>query len=120
MGKTGTLLGVVFILILVGVLIYTLVGHSPRRDLLGAWVVDTIGVEQGFQCGKDGIAASINNSHRQYTNWTANKKHLVLKGKLFEDYRVYEIADTLVIKKLNSNTLVAEHNGVETTFQKTR
>lgn len=120
MGRKSTILGISFIVILVGVIVYSLLAESPRRDMLGVWVVDTAGVEQGFHCGKDGIAASINNSHRQYTNWTANRKHLVLKGKSFENYHVYDIADTLVIKKLNSTTLVADHNGTVTTFRKSR
>lgn len=119
-GYQHTVAGACAMALIVVLAVFTIFGTRHRRELVGTWVVDTAGIEQGFQCGKDGLAASINNKHKQYSSWSASRNRLILNGKLFEDYRVYDFSDTLTIVKLNKGSLTVEENGHRTEYRKTR
>lgn len=103
-----------------GLLAYSIFGDRGRRDIIGTWVVERDGVETGFQCAANGIAASIYMPTRQYSNWEMNRKRLVLKGKLFEGRRVYDIADTLPVRRLTSKTLFVETDSGTVQYKKIR
>ncbi|MBP5548601.1 MAG: hypothetical protein J6X58_06915 [Bacteroidales bacterium] len=99
---------------------YALWDGNKHSDLLGSWVTTVDGMETGFQCGKQGIAASINNSTRQYNSWKLHKKNLLLKGKLFSDGVITDFCDTLKINKLNSKSLNVTQHGETISFHKIR
>ena len=108
------------IIALLAILFNALFGGSHKRDIIGTWVTDSAGIETGFQCGNQGIAATINNATYQYNSWKLNRDRLILKGKEFRDRRVYEFSDTLNIKHLNAKQLIVEHNGTTTKYHKIR
>lgn len=118
--RKHTIIGVGAILIVVALLIYIIIGHSTKREIKGTWIADTTSVETGFQCGNDGLAASIGNPTCQYNSWELHKGNLILKGKLFHNYHVEEIADTLKIINLSQKQLTVNHNGKVTRYVKTR
>ena len=118
--KPHILLTLSAILLVLGFLAYTLFGSSKRRDIVGTWVTDTAGTECGFQCGTQGIAASIADDSTQYNNWELHRGKLILKGKRFENRRVNAFSDTLKIIKLNQKTLVTVYNGDTIAYHKTR
>ena len=115
-----TILAVAVILLIVGILLYAIWGGSKRRDILGTWVTDTCAVESGFQCGKQGIAASIHDATTQYNNWELRGGNLILSGKRFEERRVHDFSDTLRIKTLNASRLVTEQEGHTVEYKKIR
>lgn len=114
------ILTILAILAIVGIVCYAIFGDNKKRDILGTWVTDTCQVESGFQCGKQGIAASINNSTKQYNSWEINRSNLIIKGKLFKDRRVSDVSDTMTIKRLNSKTLVVKQNGKTVEYKRIR
>ncbi len=114
------LLALAIIVITLGVTAYVLLSGRQKREIVGTWVVDTAGVEQGFQCGADGIAASIYDPWHQYSSWTISGNKLILEGKIFDEHGVYNTTDTLKIKQLNSSSLTIEQNGKETRYKKIR
>lgn len=118
--RKHTIIGVGAILIVVALLLYIITGHSKKREIKGTWIADTTNVETGFQCGDDGLAASIGNPTCQYNSWELHKGNLILKGKLFHDYHVEEIADTFRIISLSQSQLTVNHNGTVTRYVKTR
>ena len=115
-----TLITVGVLLLIVAILVYVLFGGPKRRDILGTWVTDTCDVASGFQCGKQGIAASVKDATTQYNNWELRGGNLILSGKRFENRRVYPFSDTLHIKVLNSNRLVTVQEGRTVQYKKIR
>lgn len=99
---------------------YALFGGRTEYDIIGTWVVDTNEVQSGFQCGKHGIAASVKNSTKQYNSWELNKGRLIMKGKLFDEGRVYGFCDTLTIISLNSERMTIKENDITTKYHKIR
>lgn len=108
------------ILAIAAIVAYAIFGGSKKREIVGTWVTDTCAIESGFQCGTRGIAASINYATRQYNSWEIHNNDLILKGKLFNNRRVTDIADTMAIKKLSSKTLVVEQNGKTVQYKRIR
>lgn len=119
-----TIITVILIGAVAWALIFLLTRGRTGKLILGTWVVDTAGVESGFQCGKDGIAASVNDKKHQYSSWELDGDNLILKGKLFvrndNEYRVHSMADTLTIKDLAKEELTVEHHGNTIKYRKTR
>lgn len=111
---------IVVLLLLAGLALYHIFGNSNQRNILGCWTVEQSGTESGFQCGKEGLAASINNPTKQYNKWKISKGMLILEGKLFDDYRIIQFSDSLHIKHLNKEILLVEQNGTTTKYHKTR
>ena len=112
-----------FILAIACIIAFALIailGGNKKSDLLGTWVTDTCAIQSGFQCGTQGLAASINNSTQQYNSWELHKDKLILKGKQFKDRRVYDLSDTLTIKKLSPQNLTIEQNGKTVQYKKIR
>ena len=103
---------------MIGILVYSIFGGQKDRDILGGWVANTDSGASGFQCGRQGIAASINNSRVQYYEWELHGNNLLLKGKLFTEEEVEDIIDTLTIKKLTSSSLTVSHNGKKVNYTK--
>lgn len=99
---------------------YSLFGDRKQYDIIGTWVVDTNEVESGFQCGKQGIAASIKNSTKQYNTWELNKGKLILEGKLFSNGRVHDFSDTLKIISLNSENMTVSEGDKKIHYHKIR
>ena len=123
MAKKSSIHPVVTILsvaVALALLAYILFGWSRKRDIVGAWVADTSAVGSGFQCGTQGIAASVNNSTYQYNSWELSGNKMIMRGKLFQDRRVRDFCDTLLIKKLSSSVLVVEQDGRTTSYHKVR
>lgn len=114
---TFAILAVLAILCL---LIYSIIGGSKRREITGTWVTDTSEVESGFQCGTQGIAASINNSTKQYNKWEMKSGKLILTGKEFRDRKVFDFSDTMAIIRLNSDQLTLEKDGKRCNYKKIR
>lgn len=102
------------------ILAFVIFGGNTKRDIQGAWVTDSAGIISGFQCSRQGLAATINNSKRQYTSWKIHKNNLILNGKLFSDGTVSEFFDTLRIKSLTPTDLITSHNGKTVHYKKTR
>jgi len=100
--------------------IYIAIGGRQQRAIRGCWVVEQEGALRGFQCGQNGIAASIKDSKRQYNRWELHHGELILHGKLFDDYRVSEFHDTLQIKSLTDDQLVVTQHGRQTIYKKIR
>lgn len=115
-----TIVTAAVIIALLAILVNALFGGSRKRDIIGTWVTDADGIETGFQCGNQGIAATINNATYQYNSWEMRRNALILKGKEFHNRRVYDFCDTLVIKRLNSKQLTVEQNGETTEYHKIR
>lgn len=106
------------ILAVLAMLAYAIFGGHKQRDILGAWIpLDSSAC--AFQCGKQGLAASIGSPSVQYTNWELSKNRLLLKGKRFSKDNVSPITDTLYIKKLNSSALTVTFNDNTIHFRKT-
>lgn len=123
MAKKNSIHPVVTILSIVvalALLAYILFGGVRKRDISGTWIADTSAIRSGFQCGTHGIAASVNNSTCQYNSWELSGNKMILRGKLFQDRRVYDFSDTLHIKKLTSTVLVVEEDGRTTSYHKVR
>lgn len=114
------LLTIAAVLVLVGLAVYSIFGGRTKRDIIGVWVCDSAGVASGFQCATDGMAASVHNSATQYNNWEISRRNLILHGKRFANRRVFDISDTLTIKKISSKSLTAERNGETKTYRKIR
>ena len=114
------ILTVLAILLVLALLVYALFGGNRKRDIIGTWVTDTNGIETGFQCGNNGIAATINNSTYQYNSWEMHRSKLILKGKDFRDERILDFSDTLEIKHLSSNQLTVQQYGHTTEYHKIR
>ncbi|MBQ7062487.1 MAG: hypothetical protein IJM88_04280 [Bacteroidales bacterium] len=108
------------IVLIIGILLYTIFGGSKQRDILGTWVTDTAEVESGFQCGRQGIAASVKDATTQYNNWELRGHNLILSGKRFADRRVNAFSDTLLVKSLSSSRLVVEQEGHTVRYKKIR
>ncbi len=107
------------IVAVLAILAHTVLGSSRRRDIVGTWVTGPAGVESGFRCGVHGIAASVNVTTRQYNNWRLSHNCLILDGKTFEGKRVFDVSDTLRIKKLTSKLLTVEQEGETRSYRKT-
>lgn len=107
------------IIAIIAMLAYSIFGGHQRRDILGTWTPANDPTAPGFQCGKQGLAASVRNSTVQYTNWELSKKRLLLTGKRFDNGRVYSITDTLLIKRLNSSALSVSFKGKTMHYKKT-
>ena len=116
--KIHSVFTIIAILLIIGIFVYSLLGNNKKRDIVGAWVTTIDGKEQGFQCGTQGLAASINNDTCQYNNWELAGGNLLLKGKAFRDGSVLTICDTLKILKLNPNTLTVKNKDAKTTYTK--
>lgn len=114
------ILTIAAIVAVTAMLAYSIWGGRKERDIIGTWVTDTSGTESGFQCGRHGIAASINNSTCQYNNWKISKSLLILSGKEFKDNRVNPFSDTMAIKKLNSKQLIVDYHGRGHSYRKIR
>ena len=110
---------IVAIAAVLAILAYTVFGNSRQRDIIGTWVTGPAGQECGFRCGVHGIAASINVTTRQYNSWRLSRNCLILDGKTFEGKRVFDISDTLKIKKLTSKMLTVEQEGETLNYRKT-
>jgi hypothetical protein len=110
---------IVAIAAVLAILAYTVFGNSRQRDIIGTWVTGPAGQECGFRCGVHGIAASINITTRQYNSWRLSRNCLILDGKTFEGKRVFDISDTLKIKKLTSKLLTVEQEGETLNYRKT-
>lgn len=115
-----TIVTAVAIIALLTILLNALFGGNRKRDIIGSWVTDSTGIETGFQCGNQGLAATINNATYQYNSWEMRRSTLILKGKEFRNRRVYDFCDTLTIKRLNSKQLTVEQNGKTTEYHKIR
>lgn len=106
------------VILAVAVGVYALFGDRKQYDIIGSWVVDTSEVESGFQCGKQGIAASIKNSTTQYNSWELRKGNLIMKGKLFNDGHINDFCDTLRIIELDSEKMTIKQNDRITRYHK--
>ncbi len=115
-----TILAIGVILLIICIMLNAIFGGVKRRDILGTWVTDTCEVQSGFQCGKQGIAASVKDATTQYNNWELRNGSLILSGKRFENRRVHPFSDTLTIKSLNSNRLVIQQEGHTVQYKKIR
>lgn len=118
--KRHYILGIGAIVAVVAYLIFYIFGGPKQREILGCWVTDSSGIEKGFQCGSDGIAAPVRNPDKQYTSWSIKGKNLILNGKQFNDFNIIPFSDTLRIRQLNKSTLLVEHNGQKTHYHKIR
>ncbi|MBQ6238174.1 MAG: hypothetical protein IJK07_08150 [Bacteroidales bacterium] len=114
------ILTIAAIMLLLAILLNVLFGGNRKRDIIGTWVTDSAGIETGFQCGNQGIAATINKATYQYNSWELRRNQLILKGKEFRDRRVYDFCDTLVIRRINSKQLSVTHNGQNIEYHKIR
>lgn len=108
------------VIVVLGLLAYSILGDNKSRDIIGTWVIDTGTSESGFECGRHGMAATIRNSTTQYSNWEISHHQLILKGKRFKDRHIYDISDTLAIKQLNSKNLTVLFDGEEHQYRKIR
>ena len=94
--------------------------NTKKRDIHGSWVSDTEGNITGFQCGKGGIAATLNNDTLQYSSWQLHKGYLILNGKTFSDGKVTGVSDTFRIVSLTPTDLVATLHSNTIYYKKTR
>ena len=94
--------------------------HTGEHIFTGVFDKLFGGTNRGFQCGTRGIAASINIDTLQYTNWELHGKSLILKGKRFANRHVFDIADTLPIRKINASTMVIASGNSTHTYHKIR
>ena len=115
-----TVLTILSIAVLLGLLVYAIIGNTKNRDIIGTWVTDTAGIETGFQCGFNGIAASINNDTCQYNLWETSRNKLILKGKRFVDNNVYDFSDTMEIVSIDDSELSLKRNGKVVHYLKSR
>lgn len=115
-----SLVAIAAVAIVLGLAFYAIFGGRTRRDIIGTWVMSVEGTNRGFQCGTRGIAASINIDTLQYTNWELHGKSLILKGKRFANRHVFDIADTLPIRKINASTMVVASGNSTHTYHKIR
>ena len=112
---------VVMVLIVAAALtVYMVRGRVNEKDIIGTWVADDGEDQSGFRCGKQGIAATINNATRQYSSWETSRGRLILHGKQFDGNNIYDISDTIQIKRLNSSTLVGSCDGKQLSYKKIR
>lgn len=118
--RKHSLVAIAAVVIVLGLAFYAIFGGRTRRDIIGCWVTTVDGADRGFQCGTRGIAASINIDTLQYTDWEIHGKTLVLKGKRFANRHVFDIADTLQIRKINASTMVVASGDSTRTYHKTR
>jgi len=118
--KRHYILGITAIVAVMAYLVFYIFGAPKQRDILGCWVADSAGIEKGFQCGADGIAAPVNNPDKQYIRWSTKGRNLILSGKQFDNYNIVPFSDTLRIRQLNKSTLQVERNGQKAIYHKIR
>lgn len=78
-----------------------------KSRIQGDWILaDTYqSSRQGIQIADHGLAASINQTHKQYTSWKRQGATLILGGKLFGEQDIVDFSDTLRIARLTSTEL---------------
>lgn len=108
------------IVVAIGLAVYAIVGGRTRRDILGSWVVSTENGAPGFQCGVDGIAASVHNDTIQYNAWKRKRNNLILSGKRFANNRVTPFGDTLEVLHLSATQLHVRKGHDTVTYYKIR
>lgn len=89
--------------------------------LEGSWVEPVPGMEeqtQGFTLNEDGTAVSINMATLQYQEWSAGGDTLVLTGKSIGNGQTIDVADTLIIVRANTDSLVLRRGQLTRTFRK--
>lgn len=96
--------------------------HIARtsESLIGSWVETVVNGKdttvQGIQIFEGGVASSINNAPVVYKNWTstgssiyADADVIVLNGEVVEKEVATPFADTLSVKVLSADSLVASN-----------
>lgn len=89
-------------------------GCSDGADVyIGTWHRIPAGdsLYRGFTLGGNGIAAPLNESTNQYNSWRRKRDTLWLSGQRFTDTSVAPFIDTLIVKKITSDSLVVRSEG---------
>lgn len=118
--KKHYFLGISAIVAVAAYLVFYIWGGHNERDILGCWVVDSAGIQKGFQCGSNGIAAPVSNPDMQYSSWSISRNKLILNGKQFTEYNIVPFSDTLRIRQLNKSTLVVQQGDTQRRYHKIR
>lgn len=80
-----------------------------NNNIEGAWVEPVPGMpdmQQGFVLETGGKASSINMATLQYETWKQQDNQLILSGKSIGNHQTFSFADTLVIEKITSDSLI--------------
>lgn len=95
--------------------------HRREGKMQGTWIADsTLGTtNQGFYCGKGGIAASVNQDTVQFTDWSVSRQQLVLAGKRFSGNDVAAFSDTLKIKRRSNDRITLQHDSTLVRYTRT-
>lgn len=86
---------------------------NPIQDpLVGSWVkpIEGIGGFEGIEIVRNGVATSINSATLLYETWRRDGNLVILTGKSIGNGQTIDFSDSLVIQKLDADSLVLAGN----------